>query len=1019
MRNLFCITILNLIGASVAFPQAGGVASISGTVTDPSGSVVPNAKVVISSVGRGELRSIQTNEAGVFNAPALVPASGYGVTVTAAGFSNYELKDIELQVGQNLDLNVALRVAAGAAEVVQVTAASELVDDSKTDVSTVVDQRLINNLPINGRRVDSHVLLTPGVTNDATFGLLTFRGVAGNNSFLLDGNDNTEQFYDENAGRTRMYSQVSQDAVQEFQVVTDNYSAEYGRAMGGVVNTLTKSGTNEFHGTAFYYFRSTGFDARDPFSSFTPSDRRVTWGGVLGGPIIKDKLFFLISADITDRNFPITDTYVQAGVINTQTQTWIGCGAPATPAQCNAINGLLPRFFGQVPRHADNDLAFGKLDYHLNDKNTFTGSFNFLRWLSPNGIQTGASSTSGAGINGNGNDSVRVRNAKFGWTWVPDSNTVNVFRFGWDTDRQADDFNQATLGGGLGYLNVNVAGVFLGPPNYLPRVEPSETRREYADDLTKTMGTHTLKFGLNVASNHDYVYFISNYYGTYTYLTPTNFALDYTGNTTGAKNWTSYSQTFGNPVADYTIYEFSGYGTDQWRVNRKLTINAGLRWDKSRVPLFPVVNPDYPQTGYIRSPSANFAPRFGFAYRFNEKTVLRGGYGIFRARMIGGLIDNLWTTNGIYQIADTLNATNSAQLAAGPVFPNALAGPPTGASVGAATLQFAAPNLTTPYSQQANLTVQRQLASDMLLTVSGIWSRGVNLLGVTDVNVGATTNYTYIIEDANGNQTGTFTTPIYTTPRPNPKYGAIFEVTNGTNSYYDALAVTFEKRFTKGLQALASYTWAHEIDEGQGAGTNAIFFSSVGQYVYSGNYAYERGSGSLDQRHRFGLSFIYAPTFTHSNTAFARYVINNWSLSGIVTLQSGRPAGSGTIRVVSAPTLPSGSILNTSTIDGLQGGSTRVPFIPVNTIYTPPIYRADLSLIKSLPLTERVNLALRFDAFNVSNSWSPTSMATQQYTATKGILQATPSAWGYGLAAAGFPDGTQARRLQIGARLTF
>ncbi len=124
------------------------------------------------------------------------------------------------------------------------------------------------NLPINGRRVDSFVLLVPGVTNDATFGLLTFRGVAGNNSFLLDGNDNTEQFYDENAGRTRIQSQISADAVQEFQVVSANFSAEYGRAMGGVVNTVTKSGTNEVHGSAFYFLRSTGFDARDPYSTF-------------------------------------------------------------------------------------------------------------------------------------------------------------------------------------------------------------------------------------------------------------------------------------------------------------------------------------------------------------------------------------------------------------------------------------------------------------------------------------------------------------------------------------------------------------------------------------------------------------------------------------------------------------------------------------------------------------------------------------------------------------------------------
>lgn len=679
----------------------------------------------------------------------------------------------------------------------------------------------------------------------------------------------------------------------------------------------------------------------------------------------------------------------------------------------------MPRFFGQIPRTDDNDLGFGKLDYRLNDKNSFVGESNFLRWLSPNGIQTGLSSTSGAGINGNGDDSVRVRNGKFGWTFVPTSNIVNVFRFGWDTDRQADSFDQAELGSGLGYLDVSVAGVQLGPATYLPRVEPSETRHEFADDVTWTRGRHTLKFGFNAATTEDYNYYISNAFGSYTYLTPTTFAQDYTGNT-GAKNWTSYSQTFGNPVADYTIGEFSWYAQDQWKVTPRLTATLGIRWDKSRVPNFPVVNSDFPQTGYIHTPSDNFAPRIGLAYRVNDKTAVRAGYGMFYARMLGGLIDNLWTTNGTYQVPDTFSATNPTQLAVGPVFPNALASAPTGAGVSAATLQFAAPNLKTPYSQQGNLSVSRQLPGDMVLSASGIWSRGVNLLGVTDLNAAATTNYTYTIEDASGYPTGTFTTPVYTTPRPNTKYGSILEVTNGTNSYYDALAVTIEKRFSHGFQSLMSYTWSHEIDEGQGGGSSAIFFSTLSSYTYNGDYGFERGSGLLDQRHRLVYSFIWAPTVHHSGNAFLKYVADGWQLGGIVTLASGRPTGSPTIRIVSAPTLATGSFLSTSTIDGYSGGNTRVPFLPVDSIYTPATYRADIRVTKAIPLyTERVKAFLNFEAFNISDSWSPTSMFTQEYTATRGVLQETPSAFGYGSADGGFPDGTQARRLQISARVTF
>jgi hypothetical protein len=223
-----------------------------------------------------------------------------------------------------------------------------------------------------------------------------------------------------------------------------------------------------------------------------------------------------------------------------------------------------------------------------------------------------------------------------------------------------------------------------------------------------------------------------------------------------------------------------------------------------------------------------------------------------------------------------------------------------------------------------------------------------------------------------------------------------------------------------GFQSLLSYTWAHEIDEGQGGGSSAIFFSSLSSYTYNGNYGYERGSGLLDQRHRLVHSFVWAPKVSHGDNPFMKYVADGWQLSAITTLASGRPTGSPTIRVVSAPTLPGASFLSTSVIDGYSGGNTRVPFLPVNSLYTPASYRADLRVTKAVPLgTEKAKLNLIFEVYNVSNSWSPTSLATQEYTATKGVLQLTPTAYGFGTADGGFPDGTQARRLQIAARLQF
>src|SRR5215472_9017508 len=304
MRSGLMASLLVLISAPAFAQSAAGLAVVSGVVRGPSGEVVPHATVVIASLSQGDIRTVTTNSGGIFAAPALVPGSGYTVTVTAPGFAAYEATDLNLQVGQDLNLNVTLSVG-GTIAIVNVNSTDATVQDTKTDVSQVIDSQQIQDLPINGRRVDSFVLLTPGVTNDSYFGLLTFRGVAGGNSFLVDGNDTTEQFYNENAGRTRIASQISQDAVQEFQVVSANFSAEYGRAMGGVVNTVTRTGSNGLHGTAYWFFRNRTLDARDRYAAFDPDEVRHQAGASVGGSLIKNKLFYFVNADVTRRDFPI------------------------------------------------------------------------------------------------------------------------------------------------------------------------------------------------------------------------------------------------------------------------------------------------------------------------------------------------------------------------------------------------------------------------------------------------------------------------------------------------------------------------------------------------------------------------------------------------------------------------------------------------------------------------------------------------------------------------------------------
>ncbi|HEY1859341.1 MAG TPA: carboxypeptidase regulatory-like domain-containing protein, partial [Gemmataceae bacterium] len=370
-------TALSVWTIGAAYGQTA-TSAINGTVQDQTGAVVPSAAVVIANSSKGIERKLETNAAGIFNAPALVPAPGYSLTVTKAGFAKYEIKDINLAVGQAVDLNIALGVAATGTEV-SVTAEAPLVEGTKTDVSSLVDSNQLLNLPINGRRVDSFVLLSPGVTNDAAFGLLTFRGNAGGNTFLTDGIDTTNTYYDENAGRTRSYN-ISQDAVQEFQVVTSNFLPEYGRASGGVVNTITRSGTNELHGSLYWFFRNRTLSATDPTAlGVNPPEWRHQAGASVGGPIKKDKVFYFFNGELQRRQDPIVSSNISStlfdakgnptGAINSST----GCGGTsyttaASAAQCTAaINYLQSRAEPQlVPRKVDENLLFGKIDYQIN-----------------------------------------------------------------------------------------------------------------------------------------------------------------------------------------------------------------------------------------------------------------------------------------------------------------------------------------------------------------------------------------------------------------------------------------------------------------------------------------------------------------------------------------------------------------------------------------------------------------------------------------------------------------------------
>ena len=1002
-----------LAGAAAHAQSVSGYGAIAGVVTDASGAAVPAAVVTVSNTRLGLRRSILSSEAGVFSVSSLAPGAGYQVEVSKPNFATYKLQNLEIQVGQVVNVAPALKIAE-IAETVEVVAGLVAIDITKTGVSDVVGSNQIQNLPINGRRVDSFVLLSPAVANEGNFGLLTFRGIPGGNAFLTDGNDTTNQLWNENAGRTRIASNISQDAVQEFQVLSNNYSAEFGRAIGGVVNTVTRSGSNETHGTAFWFYRDEGFNARDRYASVNPQEKRNQFGGSVGGPIVKDKLFFFANTELTRRNFPLVSSMRTPPLFNAGGQFVGAC--TASQAQCDAAIAFVSRFDQVIPRKADNTLGFAKIDFRLNESNTLSASFNIMNWESPTGIQTGATLTNGAGIGNNGASTVRTRFGRLAWTGIFGPSMVNELRFGYFKDRLHDypvsDFVPST-----GLITLSVQGVGnLGQPNFLPRVFPTEDRYQITDVLSWTTGKHLLKFGFDWSNTKDVQDQVFNGNGSYSYANFTNFALDFSGNASGAKRWQSYSQGFGPSLVDTWVRDYVFFVQDQFRATRSLTINMGLRYDYAQFKQPTASNPDYAQTARIPEAKRNFAPRIGFSYAPGDgKTVLRGGYGMFWARIPGGFVNWLHRDNSNFQYSLSLQGNNPADQALGPLFPAPLPSTDRRPPVGSTSLTFAADDFRTPYTQQADFGIEREIVRDTTLTASYIWSRGIAFTTIRDANIGPEgAPVTYSILDASGNKTGSYSTATYLRAnRVDTRYQRIGVLESRGNTWYNALALQARSRRLKGNDFSLSYTWSHALDQNLGATGDNLFFGSTPRTVFNGAFGNEKGTSGNDQRHRFVISSVQQLRFGRSRNPFVRTVLDNWLVSGLYTYAT-LPHNTPTIFVSGAPF--SGAAFN-NTLNGL-GGSNRVPFLQRSSLPVDTISRLDARVAKILAFTERVQVQLSFEAFNVTNSQYNTNVLSQAFQATGGVIRPTPRL-GEGNQSAGFPDGTNARRAQFGARIIF
>ena len=1031
MRKVLALSICALVFVAGAYAQAAaGLGSVSGTVRDATGAVIPGATVVVANDGKGIKRTMSSTDAGVFAAPALVPSSGYSLTVTKQGFSNYEVKEFEVLVGQSVDFKVGLTIGSSTTKV-DVSAEAPLIEETKSGVTATVGEAQILDLPINGRRVDSFVLLTPAVTNDGEFGLISFRGIAMGNSFLTDGNDTTESFYNENAGRTRIGAGLSQDAVQEFQVLSNGFSAEFGRAMGGVVNTVTKSGQNETHGTGYWFFRNRTLEATDRYANgYNLPEWRHTAGASLGGALKKDKLFYFVNFDFTDRSFPALNRIVNSSLTDPTgnfipASNCVPAAAGPTQAQCTAaINFIQKQMNVLVPRTYKQDLGFAKLDYHINDRNSISVDMNLMHWRSPHGIQTQAVLTGGAALGNNGNSTVEDRYGKASWTSVVTPNAVNELRFGWFKDRLSDPGASDLFPAETGPTYITVAGSTVGAAQAYPRTYPSENRYQIVENYSWTKGAHAIKFGTDFQTTQDWMNQLFNEFGSYSYTNLLAFAKDFTGNNIlQARNYSSFSQQFGNPIQNIRTTDINFYAQDTWKLSKRLTFNYGLRYEKTWIPQPTIVNPDYPATGVINSPNKNFAPRASLSYSLGDRTVLRAGYGIFYARFHGNALDTMYLGNGKYQTAISINNTQ----AGAPVFNGVLASA-AGIPLGSVALTMADKNFHSPYTQQGTLALDHQLTRDLAISASYIWTRGIGLFVQRDLNLGQPTSqaYTYIIQDAAGNNVGTYSTPLFVLNgglRPDPRYGKVLQVENGGQSWYNALAIQLNKRFSHSFQAQVNYTWSHAIDDGNEQGASWNVASSFNNATFNGNYALDKGSSTLDQRHRVSINWIWSPTLTKSSSTAAKFLLNGWELSAITTLASAHPMSA----TVNAP-----STSNGAEFPGIQlaygsltgtGGSSRVPFWPYDSLNIDQIYNVDARLTKKFAIGERARLNLGFEAFNAFNTIHNTGIQTAAYSVSgnvlKPVLTSGVSHLGDGNASQGFPDGTNARRMQVAVRFTF
>jgi hypothetical protein len=1053
-RWAFVFVCLLCMGFAVnARAQSTTQGAVGGTITDSAGAVVPNAAVTILNNATNAEIKVTSDGSGYYKAPLLEPGT-YTVTVSAGGFAPFRANNVIVLVGEPTELDPRLAIGSSAATV-EVTAAAPILNFDSPDFSGVVDKTALNRIPINNRRWSALAMTTPGVVSDSNgFGLVSVRGISTLlNNVEIDGADDNQAFFSEERGRTREAYSTSASAVQEFQINTGVYSAEYGRAAGAVINSVTQSGTNQLHGTLYFWDRESNWNAYNDFAkvafldpttgqyvstAIKPEDLRKIYGFTVGGPLIKNKLFWIYTFDQHDHVFPgvgvptssssfysLPDANLPSGACNTSTGYLSGSTtsnpnytldsytctlaarqkltySAAAAAYSTGISDLTSDL-GTVHRTGDQQINTPKLDFQINDKEHLSLLYHRLRWDSPGGVQT--SSTAAYAVDTWGNDYVKLDYGVVKLTSLIKSNISNelLYQYGreldFETQQPSSAYTLANLVGTGGNvpevdLDESSVGFNLGSPYYSYRTAyPYETKWQVADTLYYGHGNHSFKFGGDIVHNYD---LINNTYesnGEYVYEYIGNYITDLLNKGAGSSTCNSnaspaqtsatgssvigtspcyedYYQGFGSPIFAIATLDYGVFAQDNWKVNPRLTLELGLRYDYQFIPS-PVANLTtavgsflpYSQLNNHPSDKNNFGPRIGFAYDAygQGKTVLRGGFGMYYGRVTNGNIEeillNTGSPNGQY------SSTYKASTAGAPYFPDPVT--KAGAAPTPSSYYFAS-NMQNPMVFEFDLMLQQAIGKGTVFQVSYLGALGRELPNFLDVNLNpTTTNYTITIADSTGKSPlpngATYTVPTYTGYGNTGLFGSvahnyqsITEMTSNINSSYNGFVAEIQNHSLHSIQFDASYTWSHALDFAQNTETEGVGNNWYDPYL---NPRINYGNSSFNVPNRFvGWALYNFPN--RQSGSWLKYLTNDWSLDDSFQMQNGLPY-----------TAEASGFVGDAVLSDWNGasGSELVPQIGINTEKTPRKIVDDARLQKNIPIREGYNLQLMANFFNIAN----------------------------------------------------